>query len=235
MNPTDSSPVYGYLRNPSMVDFKGHLAAVFFLSGCNFRCGFCHNATLMGRRRRGLSWEKLERVCREFDGNWVTGAVISGGEPTLHDELDELIDFFKGFGWAVKLDTNGSNPDRLAGIVEDVDYVAMDVKAGRTEWTGVTGYGRIDRILESIDVVRTRARDYEFRTTIIEDVHSDEEMVDIGRAIGGARRYVIQPFVPRDNLPDPSFRAKRRTSPDRLSAVAALMEPYVDEVIVRGQ
>lgn len=235
MNLTGHSPVYGYQRRPSMVDFAGHLAGVFFLSGCNFRCGFCHNAALIGRRKPGVSWARLDQVCRGFHDNWVTGAVISGGEPTLHDDLSELISFFRGFGWAVKLDTNGSRPECLAGVVDDVDYVAMDVKAGPMRWSGVTGYERIDQVIRSIDLVRMRARDYEFRTTIIEDVHSDAEMEEIGHAIDGARRFVIQPFVPRADLPDPHFRTKRRTSPDRLSAVADLMCPYADEVIVRGE
>jgi pyruvate formate lyase activating enzyme len=101
--------VYAYLEKPSMVDYPGRYAAVFFTSGCNFRCGFCHNATLMGRQKAALTWEQLTEAATRFKNNWVNGIVITGGEPTCSDDLVDLIRFFKErFGFAVKLDTNGS-------------------------------------------------------------------------------------------------------------------------------
>ena len=97
--------VYAYLEKPSMVDYPKHFAAVFFTSGCNFTCGFCHNAMLMGRKQAGLSWEKLETAGAKFKKDWVNGVVITGGEPTCAGNLNELINFFKQFGFAVKRDT----------------------------------------------------------------------------------------------------------------------------------
>ena len=114
-----------------MVDYPKHFAAVFFTSGCDFTCGFCHNATLIGKKQAGLSRDKLEEAAARFKKNWVNGVVITGGEPTGADDLLDLIHFFKDrFGFSVKLDTNGSNPHRLAECLPFVDYVAMDVKCG---------------------------------------------------------------------------------------------------------
>lgn len=228
------SPVYGFLRNPSMVDYAGHLSAVFFLSGCNFGCGFCHNARLMGRRRAGLSWTRLAETCRRFRENWADAAVITGGEPTLSAGLVELIAFLRQQGWFIKLDTNGSNPKRLERCLPLVDYVAMDVKASPLRYPYVVGYSGVDRIAASVSLIREHAADYEFRTTVIEPVHDDDQMRQIGELIRGARRYVLQPFVPKPGLPDASYESYPRTTPQRLNALHAIMAEYCDKVEVRG-
>jgi pyruvate formate lyase activating enzyme len=229
------SPVYGFLKNPSMVDFEGHLAAVFFLSGCNFRCGFCHNAELMGQHRPGLSWERLKEVCREFAGNWVTGAVVTGGEPTLSKDLPALLDFLKRFGWKIKLDTNGSNPAMLRSCLSRVDYVAMDIKTAPSHYPHLTGFHDTGLLHESAELIRREAADYEFRTTIIESAHSDELVDEMAAFIGTSRRYILQPFIPSDRLPNRQYHACKRTSPDRLTKVAERMSHCSDEVRVRGR
>jgi pyruvate formate lyase activating enzyme len=228
------SPVYAFLRRPSLVDYPGRLAAVFFLDGCNFRCGFCHNAPLMREQGRRVAWAQLDQACRRFHDNWVDAAVITGGEPTRNLDLSKLVRFLKGFGWAVKLDTNGSNPEALERCCAAVDYVAMDVKAGPLRYQELTGYGDVDALSRSIEAVRARARDYEFRTTIIEPFHTDAEMRDIGGMIRGCRRYMMQPFVPKPSMPDPSFHSLPRTSSARLLALRELMREYAEEVGFRG-
>ena len=234
MNASSDSPVYAYLKNPSMVDFPGHLAGVFFISGCNFRCGFCHNAALMGRRQQSLSWIGLDSVCRKLRENWADAAVITGGEPTLDERLPDLIRRFRDSGWAVKMDTNGSKPDVLRACLPLLDYVAMDIKAGASKYADLTGWIDLATILESIALIRTQARDYEFRTTIVEPLHDDEQMREIGEMIGGARRYVIQPFVPREGLPRAEFETVPRTSPDALERIGRLMQPCAAQVLIRG-
>jgi len=234
MNPDDASPVYAYLQNPSMVDFAGHLAAVFFTTGCNFSCGFCHNATLMGEARPGMTWAKLRRGCQRFVADWVDGAVITGGEPTLSPDLLELIAFLKDRGWAVKLDTNGSNPDQLAKCLPLIDYVAMDIKAGLSGYPSLTGFDDVDRLSRSIELIKASATDYEFRTTIIESFHDDDQMMEIARMVSGAKRYIVQPFVPSEELPLPEYREAERTSTDRLEEVALLVSGCADDVRVRG-
>lgn len=230
------SPVYAFLDNPSMVDFSGHLAAVLFVSGCNFHCRFCHNAELLGTPRDGMPWERLAAACSAFRDNWVDGAVITGGEPTLADGLMELIHFCKkNYGWAVKLDTNGSRPAVLAECLPLVDYVAMDIKTGLSHYPDVTGYTQTSDILQSVALIKEEARDYEFRTTVIGPIHTDARMQEIGEIVSGARRYAIQPFLPKRGLPDSVLEAFERTPPTRLDQLRRLMAPFADEVIVRGE
>ena len=218
-----------------MVDFPGHLSAIFFLSGCNFHCGFCHNAELMGTFHPGLTWSKLKTGCHEFSNHWVNGAVITGGEPTLSDGLLDLITFLRGFGWKIKLDTNGSKPDMLKKCLPLVDYVAMDIKAGLSGYKELTGCSDLESIKTSIDLVKTEAKDYEFRTTVIERFHTDQQMDEIAKLINGARRYIMQAFVPSDILPDAQYRSMSRTTPDRLNELTTKMSHCAQEVLQRGE
>lgn len=217
-----------------MVDFPGHLAGVFFVSGCNFRCGFCHNAALM-HRRAGLEWNRLETACARLRSNWVSAAVITGGEPTVSPDLPKLIEFFRAQGWALKLDTNGSRPAALESCLEKIDAVAIDIKAGPSGYKELTGFGDIEALRHSLELVRGHGVECEFRTTVIESFHTDEQMHEIGELIRGARRYVMQPFVPKDHLPDPRYQKRARTSPQRLIELHKVMEPYVQEVLIRGE
>ncbi|MCX7591227.1 MAG: anaerobic ribonucleoside-triphosphate reductase activating protein [Kiritimatiellae bacterium] len=228
------SPVCAFLPHPSLIDFPSHLAAVFFLDGCNFRCRFCHNASLIARQKRHLTWEELSSICSRFRGNWVDAAVLTGGEPTLAADLEQLVRFFKDLGWAVKLDTNGSNPAVLKNLLPHLEYIAMDVKAAPARLKDLTGFDKPDQILASVSLIRETARDYEFRTTIIPSIHTDEHLHEIGAIIAGTRRYAIQPFVPRTGLPDPRLEEEPRPTPERLSQIRTIMSRYAEEVIIRG-
>lgn len=231
-----NSPVYAYQRRPSLVDFEGHIAAVFFTTGCNFRCSFCHNADLLAVAKDGLSWDELRGVCRAFRAQWVSGAVISGGEPTLSPDLPDLIRFLKNdCGWAVKLDTNGSRPDVLAECLPMLDYVAVDVKAGLPSYPRLTGFRSTDSVARSVRLVIRGSCPYEFRTTVVGSFHNEEEMRAIGELVSGATRHVLQPFVPRDGLPDATLSFETRTAPDHLTAMREVMESYVDTVSIRGE
>lgn len=228
------SPVFAFLKNPSLVDFPGHLSAVFFMSGCNFSCGFCHNAELMGRQRPGIAWRKLRSACDAFRAMWVNGAVITGGEPTLYSQLPALVSFFKRMGWRVKLDTNGSMPDVLAECLAEVDYLAMDIKSGQSGYPELAGYRELSRIERSIDLIKTHAPMYEFRTTLIEAHHTPERIAEIGAWVRGAKRFALQPFVPAATLPLSQYREMKRTSYDYLKYAADCLRHDVDEVIIRG-
>jgi pyruvate formate lyase activating enzyme len=234
MNP-EATSVYAHLEKPSMVDFPGRMAAVMFTSGCNFDCGFCHNAELMGRNHDGLSRNQLERACAQFKQNWVNAVVLTGGEPTCCHDVVDLIRFFKEyFGFAVKLDTNGSNPDKLANCLPLVDYVAMDIKTGLSAYPGLTGFSDTDKIRQSIELIKTEALDYEFRTTVIDGVHTDELMGEIATTLSGSRRYALQTFVPRANLPGEQFRNTPRTTAARLHELKDRLEGCAEEILLRG-
>ncbi len=228
------SPVYAFLEKPSLIDYPGCLCGVFFVSGCNFSCGFCHNASLMGAKQKGIPWSRLEEVCRKFKNEWVDAVCITGGEPTLAADLIKLIEFFRGFGFKIKLDTNGGSPEFLKKCLPLVDYVAMDIKAGLSGYSELTGFKDTGKIRESIQLIMDSGKEYEFRTTVIESVHTDEQMHEIGELIQGVKRYVLQAFVPQDTLPGTEFRALKRTRPERLRQLEKLMAPCADEIIVRG-
>jgi pyruvate formate lyase activating enzyme len=228
------SPVFAYLKQPSMVDFPGRMAAVFFTSGCNFHCGFCHNATLMGKSRAGLPWEKLDAACRHFKENWVTGAAITGGEPTLEPGLAEVIDFFKARGLAVKVDTNGTHPEAIRALIPKVDCLAMDVKASLAAYPELTGWKDVEKIRESIGLIKGMGERGILRTTIIEPFHTDAMMREIGELIAGAAFYQMQPFVPREDLPGEAYRHRPRTSAARLEELRILMRPYAKQIEIRG-
>lgn len=234
MKPLDKSPVYGFLSNPSMVDYPGRLAAVFFVSGCNFRCRFCQNAELIRKQDYHLSWQELGNCCRGFANDWVDAAVITGGEPTLNADLPELIKFFRQYGWQVKLDTNGSRPDFLEECLPEVDYVAMDVKTAFREYPRLTSFCDTVSIAGSVEMLTNSGKEHEFRTTVIESMHTSEVAAQMGMEMEGAKRHVLQPFIPQKGLPDPSFETLSRTSPDYMERVAASLRGYVSEVLIRG-
>ena len=232
----DSSPVFGILQNASMVDFPGRMAAVFFLSGCNFRCGFCHNAKLMSRvDAPGLRWMEVEEACRKFRENWVKSVVVTGGEPTLHPGVFRIVEQLREWGFSVKLDTNGSRPRILEKLLPLVDYVAMDVKFAPADYSELAGFGDLAALTESIAMIRAGAKDYEFRTTVIEAWHGEERMRAIGEWVRGAKLHVLQAFVPRADLPDPACRAMRETPADVMHPLADILRRYVARVEVRGE
>lgn len=229
------SPVYAFLENPSMIDFPGHLCGLFFLSGCNFKCGFCHNATLMGAKKTGLPWERMKEVCKNFKSNWVDAVCITGGEPTLSEDLPELIEFFREYGFLIKLDSNGGRPDFLKKCFPLIDAIAMDVKAGLPGgYNEIAGFPDDEKIKQSIKFIMESEVDYEFRTTVIEPFHTDEQMLAIGELIKGAKNYCLQAFIPQDTLPDKKFREIKRTTPERLREIEKLMKPFVENIVVHG-
>ena len=112
----------------STIDFDSHLTQMLFTSGCNFRCSYCHNCALWEKREKTLTLAQLDQLLENAKDNWVDAVCITGGEPTIHPDLPELISFIKHKGLSVKLDTNGSNPDMLARLINQVDYFALDYK-----------------------------------------------------------------------------------------------------------
>lgn len=199
------------LQKLTLLDYPGHLAAIVFLGGCNFRCPFCQNSSLV------LEPETLPSVSRdEFLGflrkraGILEGICVTGGEPTLHPDLPELLSDIHKTGYPVKLDTNGTNPDLLQALIADglVDYVAMDIKAGRSNYRKVCGLEKIrilnpcetpsdtekhesdlgysvhpDRLLRkicrSVDILKQSTIEYEFRTTTVRGLHTAADFEDI--------------------------------------------------------
>jgi len=232
----EQTPIFGFLQKPSLVDFPGKIAAVFFTSGCNFSCGYCHNAPLLGIKKQGLNRDALAKAVRKFrETDWISGVTITGGEPTLCPDIPIIISWLKSLGLAVKLDTNGSNPTMLKELLPDLDYVAMDIKCSLPTYQNFVKYSKTDNISTSVELIKSHASDYEFRTTIVETVHTEEEMHTIGSLINGATRYTLQPFLPREDLPGIEYRSMKRTSPDLLAKYRDLMAPYAQKIVWKGK
>lgn len=230
---SEKSPIFSYLKNPTMIDYPRHLAGVFFISGCNFKCGFCHNAFLMGKPQEGMCWEDIDYLCKTFKDNWADAVVITGGEPTICPQLKDLIAFFKKYNFKIKLDTNGSMPNVLSDIIGDVDYIAMDIKCSMERYLEIPGFLDAENIMSSIQLLKNSNKNYEFRTTIIEHIHTKEEMIKISQIIKGSKKYVLQAFVPRENLPDKKLINVHKTSLEYLKVIRELIMGCADSIEIR--
>ena len=190
------------LQKMTLLDYPEHIACTVFLPGCNLRCPFCHNASLVLRSQPALSQEELLAFLstrqRKLDGVCVTG-----GEPTLHKELPGLLEAIQALGFSVKLDTNGTRPQVLRQLLEAglVDYAAMDVKNSPAKYACTCGGPEVlDAVRESITLLQESAVEHEFRTTVLHPFHTPEDLAAIGRWLRGTDRYFIQQFVDSGDL-----------------------------------
>ena len=193
------------LQKLTLLDFPGKIACTVFTGGCNFRCPFCHNASLVIPAKLGAAMPTEEFFAFLEKRRGILGGVcVSGGEPTLMFDLAEFISRIKSMGFAVKLDTNGSRPEVLKSLVEQglVDYVAMDIKNSPDMYpktVGVDGFD-VSPILESAAYLMSGAVDFEFRTTLVAGHHTEREIELIGEWLAGAPRYYLQGFVDSGDL-----------------------------------
>lgn len=188
----------------TLLDFPGKVACTIFLGGCNMRCPFCHNAGLVtGESTDTFSDGEILSYLEKRKGI-LDGVCITGGEPTLRRDLPEFIREIKNLGYAVKLDTNGTNPALLKSLALDglVDYVAMDIKNCFEKYPQTVGVENFDitPIKESIDFLLSGAVDFEFRTTVVKQLHTVEDIERIAKEISSAKKYFIQNFVDSGNL-----------------------------------
>ncbi|MDR2435707.1 MAG: anaerobic ribonucleoside-triphosphate reductase activating protein [Puniceicoccales bacterium] len=211
----------GGLQKVSLIDFPGKIASVVFTQSCNFRCPFCHNATLVDPKLFGNALPESE-VLSYLDTRRmrIEGVVMSGGEPTLQADLKQFMGKVKDMGFCTKLDTNGTKPDIIAHLVSAglVDFIAMDVKHDFAKYDLACGTrAPVEDIAKTIDFIKTCGIDYEFRTTVVPGIHSGGDIVNIARNISGAKKFVIQEFVP-DHAMDANLRHVLQQSlfdPDR--------------------
>lgn len=223
------------LQKLTLLDFPGRLAATVFLGGCNMRCPFCHNASLVVRDGGEHITEQTLFEFLENRRGKLSGVCITGGEPTLHKELPIFINKIKALGYAVKLDTNGTDPEMLERLISEglVDYVAMDIKSSKTGYPNACGIPDIDmaKIEKSVSILLSERVDYEFRTTLVKELHSLSEMEDIGKWIAGAKRYFLQSFKDSGDLISDGFSAHdTKTVAEFLGVIKA----YVPYAQIRG-
>ena len=192
--------IYG-LEKMSLVDFDGHLCATIFLASCNFRCPFCHNSSLVLNTDELIAYDEEEIFSYLEKRKGMLDAVcITGGEPTLSANLEEIIDKIKSLGYLVKLDSNGTRPEVLKKLIDEkkVDYIAMDVKSGLTNYPKVAGIINeklIEKVKVSIELLKNSNINYEFRTTLVKELHTMDDIYEIGELVKGAKKFYFQRFT----------------------------------------
>ncbi len=187
------------LQKLTLLDFPGHVACTVFFSGCDLRCPFCHNAPLVTDidARDGMEYEDFFKFLEKRRGI-LDGVALTGGKPLLRADLGEFIATIKSMGYAVKLDTNGTHPERLKEMLAsgNVDYVAMDVKNSREKYASTVGVPiDTDKIERSVKTVIESGVEHEFRTTVVKEFHEKSDFHKIGEMISGAKRYFLQQFT----------------------------------------
>ena len=230
------------LQKLTLLDFPGRLSATIFTSGCDLRCPFCHNASLVNDAENSdFSAEEILDFLKERKGR-LTGLAITGGEPLLQADITEFIKQVKEIGYAVKLDTNGTYPEKLKAILREglVDYVAMDIKNCFDSYPKTIGLENadkicgplIDNVKESIELLKSSGIPFEFRTTIVKELHSKEEIEKMAKEIGAVDKYFIQSYVDSgDILNDFGFSAY---SKNELLEILDLVKKYIPNAQLRG-
>ena len=216
------------LQKTTLLDFPSKVACTVFTGGCNFRCPFCHNASLVLTPKDvpEIPEEEFFAFLQKRHGV-LEGVCITGGEPLLQNDIIPFIERIHSMGFAVKLDTNGSFPDKLRDIVERgiIDYVAMDVKNCRDKYALTAGFnGDVDKIFQSIEYIMSCGIPYEFRTTVVKELHTVQDIEKLAREISGARAYYLQGFVDSDDLIGQNYTAHTE---DVMRQMLAAATPHV--------
>ncbi|MBE6568537.1 MAG: anaerobic ribonucleoside-triphosphate reductase activating protein [Ruminococcaceae bacterium] len=228
--------VFHGFQKLTLLDFPGKVAATLFTAGCNFRCPFCHNASLVTHIENSETYTEDEvlNVLKKRQGV-LDGVCLTGGEPLLQNGVGEFLSRVKALGYAVKLDTNGSFPDKLKSLVESgiVDYVAMDIKNAKEKYAATAACERFSlaAIEESVDFLMKSGVDYEFRTTVVKGLHEIQDIEKIGLWIQGAEKYFLQNFVDSGDLIGTGMAAFSVEEMQKMQKIAAL---YVKNAAIRG-
>ncbi len=225
----------GGVQKLSLVDYPGHVAAALFLAGCNMRCGYCHNPELVLPERLAPSIPVEEvMIFLESRVGRLDGVVISGGEPTIHDELPELCRIIKQLGFDVKLDTNGTRPEMVRTMIDEglIDFVAMDVKGPLEKYVEIAARPiDLEAIVDSVRLMIDSGIGHEFRTTIVREQLEVADFEKIGELVKGAKRFALQHFRTGTTI-SPKFAEFHTFSDDEFAAAKKIMERYVDECVI---
>ncbi len=238
--------VIGGLEKLTLIDYPGELAAIVFTQGCNFRCHFCYNPMLVWPVKEGkLKYKRDHSFFEENDlfdflrsriGK-LSGVVITGGEPTLHQDLPEFLKKVKDLGYKIKLDSNGTNPEMLKRVLdlELVDYLAMDIKNSPARYDKAVNVGvNLDKLQESIKMIIESGLPHEFRTTVVPGIHTKEDFRGMGEMIRGADKWYLQFFKSDTELVDREFEGKDKFMIKDMEEMAEIGRGFVKLCEVRG-
>ena len=219
------------LQKISLIDYPNRIASVLYTPGCNLRCGFCHNWRIATNPQPPFLQEATALEMLESRKKYVDAVVITGGEPCMHKELPKFLAKLKERGFFVKLDTNGFYPDVLEECLGSVDYVAMDIKTTPEKYSQL-GADSTTGLMRSVEILKTGKVPYEFRTTIVPELVTAEELASIGEVVKGAFTLAMQQFVPNDTL-DKKYQTMRPYAPEVIAIYAQTMKKYAQNVVLR--
>lgn len=220
----------------TLLDFPGKVACTLFLAGCNFRCPFCHNASLVTDIDNSVSFSDSEVLTYLKKRKGVLeGVCITGGEPLLNKELELFLIKVKELGYPIKLDTNGYFPDRLKSLIDKglIDYVAMDIKNCQEKYGLTVGVENFDisPVLKSVELLKKGVIPYEFRTTVVNELHTVEDILSMGEWIKGADKHFLQNFVDSGNLIQGGLS---EIDKDTLQKMREILSNFVTNAEIRG-
>ena len=218
-------------------DFPGHISTTFFIGGCNFRCPYCHNAQLVLEPGKLPSYP-MDYVLGYLDSRdgWLEGVCVTGGEPLMHEDLDVLLQVIKDRDYLVKVDTNGSFPLRLKGLIDRriVDHVAIDIKTSPQKYAeAVKAPFDFDSILESVSLVVESGLNHTIRLTAVPNLVDEADIEEIGGLLKDVRRFQIQQYSPEGAL-DPEFRKLAPYPAEKIEELAARARRFFEQVNVEG-
>ncbi len=224
------------LQKLTLLDYKGYLAATLFTGSCNFICPFCHNKDLVLYPNSIPSIDETDLFhFLTLRKNLLEAVCITGGEPTLHQDLIPFIQRIRELGYKIKLDTNGTNPDMIRFLIQEqlVDYFAMDIKNSTKKYATTCGIKYIpeEKIKQTIDYIIHDAPDYEFRTTVVKELHSEEDILQISKLIQGAKAYYLQPYCASSQVINPVFSSYTKKE---LLHFVQIATPYVEKCAIIG-
>lgn len=223
------------LQKTTLLDYPGHVAATVFLGGCNFRCPFCHNSGLIGRDAKPLFTEEEIFGFLQKRKGILEGICVTGGEPTLQEDLEVFLKKGKDLGYLIKLDTNGYRPEVLKNLVLKglVDYVAMDIKAGRNNYEKASGFSgiRMEQVEKSAGFLMEGHVPWEFRTTVVKGIHGAEDFMDIGKWLKGPSFYFLQNYVEAEEVLCPGYESFPK---GELEKFLGIVKPWIPNTALRG-
>lgn len=235
-----STMLIGGFQKLTLIDYPGKVATVVFTIGCNFRCSFCHNPDLIkptpemitiGKQNEKIFFDFLKKRKGLLDGVCVTG-----GEPTVQPGLLPFLERIRSMGFLVKLDTNGLRPEVLKEILRRklADHIAMDIKHAPQKYASAMGVDvDMEKIRESVELIQKSGLDYEFRTTVVPGIHTEEDFEAIGQWIRGTKHYYLQPFRP-DIVFDSKVRDLAKGKTLDFEDIKVHLKKYHINAVIRG-
>jgi len=212
----------GGFQKTSLLDYPDRISAIIWTMGCNFKCPFCYNKQIVSGEAKAIPEDEIFSFLEKRKG-LLEGLVITGGEPLMQEDIAEFAENVKKLGYPVKIDTNGSYPEKLKELLDKklVDYVAMDVKAPKNKYNQLTGTKTdISNIEKSIGIIKSDAPDYEFRTTFVPELLKKEDIVEIAKWLDGAKLFYLQQF--KNETPMLSYK---------MNSVAPYSKEYLNETL----